>query len=180
MGGTTQHGQPALIRKLVPLLVSAVTCVDDDNQFFGTALSLNDGVEVLQAREQRGAQRERTWEIMLNSKIWFFDYSVKSSVSHSPIWSKLFRVPRKTFALLNYKIEQKIQKRNTSFRSAVRSELKMVSLLMYAGETTCAKVAVQLGVGTSTVNNAVKEVSQCIRQIFRDKITFSTSDEEVR
>lgn len=65
-------------------------------------------------------------------------------------------------------------------RSAVRSQLRIASFLMCGGGTRCANVAAQLGVGRSTVNNAVKQVSQCICQIFRDKISFQACDKDLR
>lgn len=46
---------------------------------------------------------------------------------------------------------------------------------MYAGGATCSKVAVHLGTGTSTVNNAVKEVSKCIRDHLFHNIQFPST-----
>jgi len=47
------------------------------------------------------------------------------------------------------------------------------------GGATCEAVATQLGIGASTVNNCVKEVSLKICSTFQDKIKFPSEEQEI-
>lgn len=47
-------------------------------------------------------------------------------------------------------------------RSAVKCELKVAAFLMHMGGDICTHVASQLRIGTSTENDAIKEVSKAI------------------
>ena len=50
---------------------------------------------------------------------------------------------------------------------------------MYCGGASCEAVATQLGIGTSTVNVAVKDVSRTVCSFLGDKIAFPSTEDEI-
>lgn len=57
----------------------------------------------------------------------------------------------------------------------MKGELKVTALLLCMGVAICAHVALQLGIGTSTVDATIKEVYRAITSQFMGEITFSTT-----
>lgn len=66
----------------------------------------------------------------------------------------------------------------TPFREPLPLD-KVAAMLMHCGGASCETVATELGIGSSTVNAAVKEVSKFICSTLKDKVQFPFTEHQL-
>ena len=155
----------------------------DDNSIeraaVANAASINAGILLRMFCDARHGIPGREWVRVRNSQTWFFDYALKDFFRDCATWKALFRIPHSVFSDVLELIAPHITASVTNFRAPLRSELKLAAFLMYSGGASCEAVATQLGIGTSTVNCAVKDVSVAICSKLFGQISFPVAIQEV-
>lgn len=126
----------------------------------------------------RGGRQGRVWDYCRNDRTWLTDTAI-GRLSMTPCWRALFRVSLQTFEVLQNALTPHIQRKTTRYRPPIPAAHKIAAFLMYCGGATCEATATQLGIGASSVNSAVKELSIEIINNFKDNIRFPVTEDEV-
>lgn len=146
-----------------------------------TAFATNDSHLIIacQTGDNRGGTKGRKWVRVRNATTWIFDYALRPEFRDSISWRAIFRVPYTVFSDIVTAIGPDITRSVTRFRPPLSPELKVAAFLMYTGGASCAAVGTRLGIGPSTVNNAVKPVSCPICSSLGNHVSFPTSEYEL-
>lgn len=191
MDHATQHGDQVLKysrrRKAAAiglLLAAAVDCCETEVESAVACVSSSsiETVSVVSASgtvEERGGTAGRDWEHKRNDPEWLFQFAMRPQLRFSPVWKALFRVSPSIFDELCSELGPSLAREHTRFRPPVRPEKRIAAFLMYCGGANCEKTAAQLGMGRSTVNGSVHEVSRLICATYKSKVSFPNSEEEI-
>eukprot|EP00171_Calliarthron_tuberculosum_P005587 IDg5587t1 len=123
--------------------------------------------------------RKRRWELVRNDPSWLFSYALRPDFTASPDWRAMFRIPFQMFQDVSSKVRLHVQRSSTSFRAPLLAEKKVAAFLMMASSSTYRRVANQLGMGPSSVHNAVRDVSRAVCTAYASSLALPTSTSEI-
>ena len=88
----------------------------------------------------------------------------------SPSWRAVFRVPYSVLTLILKKISHSLEKAHTPFRQPILAKHKLAIFLLKANNYHCEGIAIQLGIGPSSITEIIRETSRLICENFVDVI----------
>lgn len=101
-----------------------------------------------------------------DNSMWFYDYALQPVFSKTPCSKGLFRVRKDFYDRIFFVLSPRLEKKVTRYQKPVEPERVLAAFLMYRGNTTCAQVGSQLGLGAITVPVFVKEVFRLLCKHF--------------